>query len=194
MTMRQSIRMGRIGGIEIGLHWSVQVAGALMAYALFRVALPAADPGRPALAYARAAVETTVLVLMCLILHELAHVWVARRLGIAVRRITLLPLGGVRELAGGACRTRAQLLVAAAGPAANLLQSGAAEVAVLLAKTLGLPALTVASLTWLSAANILIAVVNLFRAGIGRLTRTHRTVYRDNAEDDQCSSTDHLPH
>ncbi|MEW6458433.1 MAG: M50 family metallopeptidase [Bacillota bacterium] len=53
--------------------------------------------------------------------HELAHVWMARRHGIPVQEVELMPFGGVarmsRELA---IEPRKEIVVAAAGPVTNL--------------------------------------------------------------------------
>jgi len=59
------------------------------------------------------------------LLHELAHVAVARRLGVHVSDVELLPFGGVSRMGGEVVTnpTR-EVYVAAAGPAANLILFG----------------------------------------------------------------------
>jgi stage IV sporulation protein FB len=58
-----------------------------------------------------------------LLVHDFAHVLVARRYGIQTRRVLLMPLGAIADaeqnLAG-----KVELLVALAGPAASLLLAG----------------------------------------------------------------------
>ncbi|MDD4335155.1 MAG: M50 family metallopeptidase [Desulfotomaculaceae bacterium] len=59
------------------------------------------------------------------LLHELAHVATARRLGINVSDVELLPFGGVCRIGGEVVLDPSkEILVAAAGPAANLLLVG----------------------------------------------------------------------
>jgi Zn-dependent protease/predicted transcriptional regulator len=62
----------------------------------------------------------TVLLFACVLLHELAHVWVARRGGAHVESITLMMLGGVSEI-GEVHRPRLELRMSIAGPIASLL-------------------------------------------------------------------------
>jgi Zn-dependent protease/CBS domain-containing protein len=55
----------------------------------------------------------------CVTLHELAHVWVARRAGAKVRAVTLMMLGGVSEVSGIE-RARDERAMALAGPLASV--------------------------------------------------------------------------
>jgi Zn-dependent protease len=55
------------------------------------------------------------------LLHELGHSLVAQRLGVSVRSITLLPLGGVALTENLPRRPRDEILIALAGPAVNFL-------------------------------------------------------------------------
>ena len=68
-----------------------------------------------------------LIVFAIVLLHELAHVAVAMRLGINVSDIELLPFGGVCRIGGEIVLDPSrEVLVAAAGPAANLLLAGLA--------------------------------------------------------------------
>jgi len=59
------------------------------------------------------------------LLHELAHVTVARRLGVHVSDVELLPFGGVSHMGSEVVFNPArEICVAAAGPATNLLLLG----------------------------------------------------------------------
>lgn len=60
---------------------------------------------------------------LAVFLHEMAHALAAHRLGIRTVEVLLLPLGGVAKLEKPPER-RQELLIAAAGPAANLLVAG----------------------------------------------------------------------
>lgn len=55
----------------------------------------------------------------CVVLHELGHSLTARRFGIGVRRIVLLPIGGMAEFDSIPRQPRRELLITLAGPAVN---------------------------------------------------------------------------
>ncbi len=66
------------------------------------------------------AVGLMLLVYACVLVHEVGHSLHAQALGIPVRRIWLLPIGGLAQLARLPERPLDELRVAVAGPAANL--------------------------------------------------------------------------
>ncbi|HKE01479.1 MAG TPA: site-2 protease family protein [Planctomycetota bacterium] len=75
---------------------------------------------------ARAGRGEEVLVLLgilfgSVLLHELGHSLVARRLGARVVDITLWPLGGLSRMSSPASRPRDEAIVALAGPATNFV-------------------------------------------------------------------------
>ena len=65
------------------------------------------------------------LVYSCVILHEFGHALVARRLGVPVSFIMLLPIGGLALLGRIPRHPRAELLIVAAGPLVNFLIAAA---------------------------------------------------------------------
>lgn len=92
--MKQSVRLGRVGGITVGAHWSVGVILVIVAQVLAVSVLPSAHPHERPAAYWAAGVIAAVLFLASLLAHELAHALVARRSGVIVRSITLWMLRG----------------------------------------------------------------------------------------------------
>src|SRR5208282_2044223 len=66
------------------------------------------------------AVLGAVAYIAALLAHELAHSLVARRYGVPVTSITLWAFGGVSELGSEPPTARADLRIAAAGPATSL--------------------------------------------------------------------------
>jgi Zn-dependent protease len=98
----------------------------------------------------------------CVLLHEFGHALVARRFGIGTRRITLLPFGGVAELERNPSDPRAEMWIAAAGPAVNL---AIAAILSLVAFTTGAFAgISSMVINGLIGANLMLALFNLIPA------------------------------
>jgi stage IV sporulation protein FB len=117
---RRGLVVGRVAGIEIRVHPTFWILVALAAVGGF-------GPPVRALAWLG-------LLFASVTLHELAHSLVARRRGIPVEGIVLLPIGGVSEMARLPDRPRDELAVAVAGPAASV---GVAAVLLALASASG---------------------------------------------------------
>ncbi|AWI27484.1 site-2 protease family protein [Streptomyces sp. ICN441] len=161
--MNNSLRIGRVCGVPLSVHWTVPLLVFLFGYSLGSQTLPAWIPGRSAAAYTVAGLAGALLLLLSLLAHETAHALTARRKGIPVHDVTLWALGGVTRMdrppAPGAA-----FLVAVSGPLTSLAVGAAA-----LGAGMGLAAgpgwaVPTAVLLWLGWANLLVAVFNLLPA------------------------------
>jgi Zn-dependent protease len=153
---RLSARIASPAGIDVRVHVSFLLLVVLVAVA------SAAPDGPGALSSA----IWLVAIFTCVVLHELSHSLVARRHGIPVREIELLPIGGVSKLSRSPEDPRVELRIAAAGPAASLgVAAALAVVAVAAGVSLWPPTLygggLLARLVW---ANVLLAGFNLVPA------------------------------
>lgn len=99
------LRVGRLLGVELFIHWSLFVAVAVLCWTL------RADP--------RLAALVVGVLLASTLAHELGHCLTARALGGSAREMVLWPLGGL-AMVQAPMAPRPQLLVAAAGPVVNL--------------------------------------------------------------------------
>jgi len=118
--MNSNVKLGRISGIEIGLHYSWFIIAALIVFSLgehFRQVNPNWGAGEIWIA----ALFTAVLFFVTLLLHELAHSLVAQSRGLKVRAITLFALGGVSQIQDDATDAKTEFWVAIAGPIASLI-------------------------------------------------------------------------
>jgi len=102
---RMSWKLGRLAGIDVFLHPTFLL---LLAF----VGMRQGGIGSILLVSA---------VFGCVLLHELGHALMARRFGIETEDITLYPIGGVARLRRMPRAPGAELLIALAGPAVNVL-------------------------------------------------------------------------
>jgi Zn-dependent protease len=109
---RQTLFLGRLFDIRVGVHVSWLAVYAFMTVALAR-ALGMLPPPE---AYAFGAICALAL-FASVVAHELAHALVARRFGVRTNAITLFLFGGVATLEEEPASPRADALVALAGPA-----------------------------------------------------------------------------
>jgi Zn-dependent protease/CBS domain-containing protein len=183
--MNESVGLGRIAGIRVGLNWSLLPTFVLLAWSLAVNLLPSAAPGYSTAGYWVFALLTTAAFYASLLAHELAHAVVARRHGVQVQSIVLWVLGGVAQLQGDSPHPRAELEVAAAGPAVSFGLAASGAVVAGLLGVLGLSPLLVAAVAWLAGINVLLGLFNLlpaFPLDGGRILRAalwHR--WRDRA-------------
>jgi Zn-dependent protease len=162
--MNDSVRLGRIAGVRVGVHWSLLITVVLIAGGLAQNRFSIDAPGYSGTAYLAAGVLTALGLLLGVLLHELGHAVVARWRNLAVDGITLGWMGGVTRLEGDTTTPANELLVAGIGPLVSALVGGALLLGRLAALALGAGSLTDAALGWLGAINIALAVFNLLPA------------------------------
>lgn len=153
---RLSLRLATIAGIEIRIH-------ATFLLLVMLVALGSTAPEGPGLA---SALLWLGALFSCVVLHELAHSLVARRHGIPVIEIELLPIGGISKMERSPDDPGVELRIALAGPIVSVLLGAAfAGLATLAGVSMWPPTLYgggfLARLSWV---NLLLAGFNLVPA------------------------------
>ncbi|HEY4302108.1 MAG TPA: site-2 protease family protein [Candidatus Didemnitutus sp.] len=104
--------MFRIFGIQLSVHASFALLLAYEAYEGWQSG-GAAGMGWQVL--------LVLLFFVCVVLHELGHSLTARRYGVQVPRILLMPIGGMAEFDRIPREPSAELLITIAGPAVNFV-------------------------------------------------------------------------
>ncbi len=158
--MHEAMPIGTVAGIPLRVHWSVLVILWLFAWSLASI-LPETAPGLSPAVYWVAGVVGAIALMASLMAHEVMHAVVARRAGVPVSGITLWLFGGVTRLGDEAPSARAELRIAASGPAVSL---GLAAAIALLAEALVLlhaAPLVVGVAWWLSRINLVLGLFNL---------------------------------
>jgi Zn-dependent protease len=162
--VRETLSLGRIAGIKVGINWSALAIVVLIVAGLAGGQLPSEYPGRSPVEYVAAALVAAVLFLASLLAHELAHAIVARRNGVQVHSIVLWLLGGVAQLEGEPRTPGADFRIAVVGPLTSLALGGVFGAVGYVASLLDAGRLAVGVLAYLAGTNILLAIFNLIPA------------------------------
>lgn len=176
--MKWTWKIGRIAGIDVKIHLTfffILIWFGLSAYM---------TSGSISAAF------TNVLLILTLFLfvvaHEFGHALTARLFGIATKDITLLPIGGVARLESMPEDPKEELLVAAAGPAVNVVIAAGLFGGLLLSGFFSQPLIMTAMLNnfWLQLliANVILVIFNLipaFPMDGGRLLRATLALVTD---------------
>ena len=159
--MHDTLRLGRVAGISVGLHWSVVGMGVLVTTVLAVGVLPVAFPDYGWTARWAASLVGAFIFGLSLLAHELGHAVVARRHDVSVDGITLWLLGGVARLSRQAPDPRAEWRIAAAGPLVSALLGLGLVGAAVVADRWGWTPLGRAVLLWVGLVNLVLAAFNL---------------------------------
>lgn len=159
--MTDSITLGRIAGIRIGINWSWLVVFGLIVWTLYAGIFPQSNPGLGDGTYAVMAVVAAILFFLSLLLHELGHALQARHEGMEIEGITLWLFGGVAKFKGMFPSAGAEFRIAIAGPLVSLVLGVGF---VLLAWSADFPSSVSGTLMWLGRINLVLLVFNLLPA------------------------------
>jgi Zn-dependent protease/CBS domain-containing protein len=163
MTMHPHVRIGRISGIEIGVHYSWILIATLITLSL-GAHFAGVNPEWTIGVTWSAALVTGLLFFASIVVHEMGHALVARARGLPVRSITLFALGGVASIEKDAADAKTEFWMGIAGP---LTSAGIGALCTGLAVALGwgmnlTPGNSpMAVLVWLGYINFMLAAFNM---------------------------------
>ena len=171
--MSASFRLGHIGGLEIGIHYSWPFALVFITWSLADGFFPANYRGWTTATYWTTGALAALLLFASVLVHELAHSFVARARGLPVQGITLFIFGGVSNLQAEPRKARDEFAIAIVGPLASLLLGGLFAGLWVLLSGQGRP--LEATLFYLALGNVLLGIFNLvpgFPLDGGRVLRS----------------------
>ena len=157
--MFRTIRLGKWFGIETYIHWSFTL---FMLWVLLSVSISGGiQQGLNASLF-------FFFFFVCVYFHELGHAKAAKTYGIETHDITLLPIGGLARLASMPRSPKAEIVVAIAGPAVNVLIAAMMAIVLLIAgginESLQSNPIRLGFLQQLFAVNVILVVFNLIPA------------------------------
>jgi len=161
--MRSQVKLVRLFGVELGLHYSWIIIAVLIVFSLgnhFHAIHPRWSSG---LVWG-ISIITGVLFFVFLFAHELSHALVAKARGLPIHKITLFALGGMAEIEKEPTRASTEFWMGIVGPITSFV-IGVVLLALAYAGgwTWRAEAATpgLAILVWLGYINILLAVFNM---------------------------------
>ncbi|HEV2766313.1 MAG TPA: site-2 protease family protein [Acidimicrobiales bacterium] len=162
--MNESVRLGRIAGVDVGVNWTVFLIFVLITFGLAAGRFPQQHPGLEPTAYVIAGVAAGVVFLASILAHEVSHAVVAQRNGVEVDGIVLWLFGGVARLRGEPGDPGAEIRVAGVGPLVSVVLGAAFGAIAVMLERLGAPGITVGVFGWLAVINVVLAMFNLVPA------------------------------
>lgn len=112
--MTKSLTIARVHGIDVRLHPTIALVFLWIVIDWRRLG---AGHGAVAIVFT---ILLVLLVFGCVLIHEFGHAFMARQLGVRVHDVSLSAVGGVARMEQLPGESRAEMLIALAGPAANL--------------------------------------------------------------------------
>ncbi|HEV8309848.1 MAG TPA: site-2 protease family protein [Methylomirabilota bacterium] len=176
--MRDTFELVRLFGVPIRFHWSWFAVIALITWTLAAGYFPAQLPEASAALSWLSGLMAALLLFGSVLLHELSHAVVARRVGLPVSGITLHVFGGVAQLEREPDSPRSEFLMAVVGPLTSYAVGAACWMALRIAAW---PPAGGAILAYLGAVNVLVGTFNLvpgFPLDGGRLLRSALWAWR----------------
>ncbi|NQU79514.1 site-2 protease family protein [Candidatus Woesearchaeota archaeon] len=118
--MKRSIKLGKYLGIDIYVHYSWLILLAVLTWGLATGWFPENNPGYHKVMYWGAALISTKLLFLSVLLHEMAHSYIAKKNGITVKSITLFLFGGMAGINEQKLTPGKELKMSIAGPVMSL--------------------------------------------------------------------------
>ena len=151
-------------GIPVTIHYTLWVVFLLIAWSLAYGYMPHQYPGLGAATYWGIGIASAIILFVSVLVHELAHSYVAKKNGLPIARITLFFFGGVSEMTEEPRDAGLEVRVAAAGPLTSFVIAGVLGGAWFLATLAKVPVAIAATLGYGALINVTLGAFNLLPA------------------------------
>ena len=161
--MKAHIKLGRIFGVAVGLHYSWIIIALLVTLSL-RSQFAVDHPNWDATTTWTITIVTGLLFFVSILVHELSHAAVAKLRGIPVRAITLFALGGVAQIEKDAADAKSEFWMGIIGPITSVVIGAVCLVIAWLFGwnfTAETSSPLAAMFMWLGYINIVLAIFNM---------------------------------
>lgn len=159
-----SVRLGKIMGIPVRIHYTLWVVFVLITWSLAYGYMPHQYPGLNATTYWIIGIASAIVLFASVLVHELSHSYIAKKNGLPIARITLFFFGGVSEMTEEPQDAGLEVRMAAAGPLMSFLIAGVLGGFWYLAQSIELPIVITATLRYGALINAILGAFNLLPA------------------------------
>ena len=111
--MNANLKLGKYYGTEVQIHWTFFL---LAAWIVLSEVLSGATVDRILFN-----LQFILAVMICVLLHELGHLFAAKKFGIKTNKMVLLPVGGISTVEKTTHSPKEEFLITIAGPLVNLI-------------------------------------------------------------------------
>ena len=159
-----SVRLGKIMGIPIRIHFTLWFVFILIAWSLAVGYMPHQYPGLSVVTYWAIGITSAVILFASILVHELSHSYIAKKNGLPIARITLFFFGGVSEMTEEPQDPDLEVRMAAAGPLMSFLIAGVLGALWYLGGSAHAPVAIIATLGYAALINGVLGAFNLLPA------------------------------
>jgi Zn-dependent protease/predicted transcriptional regulator len=159
-----SVRLGKIMGIPIRIHYTLWFVFILIAWSLAVGYMPHQYPRLSVVTYWAIGIASAIILFVSILLHELSHSYIAKKNGLPIARITLFFFGGVSEITEEPQDPGLEVRMAAAGPLMSFLIAAVMGALWYLGEVVKAPVPIIATLGYAALVNVVLGAFNLVPA------------------------------
>lgn len=162
--MNNTVKIGKIKGIQIELHLSWFIIFGLVTLSLATNYLPSKYSNWTVQSRWIVGILTSTMLFVSVLIHEIAHGMVAIKSGIKVKRIALVLFGGIAEMESEPDEPKKEFQIAIAGPLSNFILAGIFYLIAYIVNLNGLSEIIYIPIKYIANINLILAIFNMMPA------------------------------